>query len=214
MSHIRPNNILSNIMKNIEQCNNTDELIDIIEKYNKRICNIFNTCDENIQIDFIKLLLIKFKCINEDAFNNILPSLKISNINTINILLEWGCNNNDYALCNFVLNHKDDLIKISPDEYFNYEKKTNGNNDNLRLAYLFTHFRIKDTYDNSDDYNNSDNLSSQDDTSDFDTSSESNFSSSESNYSSSDSSDNNNSSDEEDYDYTKNINPKDAIEVD
>ena len=205
MSHIRPNNILSNIMKNIEKCNNIDELIDIIEKYNKRICDIFNTCDENIQIDFIKLLLIKFKHINKDAFNNILPLLKISNISTINTLLEWGCNNTDYVLCNFVLNHKDDLIKIAPAEYFNYEKKTNGNKD---LSYIFTHFRIKDTYDNSD------NLSSQDDTSDFDTSSESNLSSSDSNYSSSDSSDNNNSSDEEDYDYTKNINPKDAIEVD
>lgn len=187
------NHILINIINNIDK-------IDNIDIYNNRICNIFNKCSEEIQVDFIKIMFIKSK-INETTFN----SLKISNIDTIRRLLNWGCVNNNLQLCKFVLNHKDCRLKTN--YYYKLEKLVRGTNQDI--VYLLNSYRIKDTYEtdnnDSDDSNNSDDsdtFSSNDDTSDF-------LDSSDNDLSSTDDEDSNNN-----IKYGKDIDPNDVIDVD
>ena len=97
------NKILINIINN---------KMENLEIYNKRICNIFNKCSEKIQIDFIKLLF----SLNKEPLND----LQISNINTIEELLNWGVINNNIALIHYVFNNKD--IKLDNDFYYSLEK--------------------------------------------------------------------------------------------
>jgi len=132
-------NIMNNNMENLEMCS-------------KRVCDIYNKCSEEVQIDFIKLLFIK----NKQPFDDLI----ISNIHTVKELLKWGCINNE-LLCNYVLNHKD--VLLDNDFYYSLEKLADKNKE---LVYTITHHRIKDTYQ-TDSSSESDSGSNYDDTTDF-----------------------------------------------
>jgi hypothetical protein len=140
MSNQKYNKILINIMNND---------MENLEIYHKRVCDIFNKCSSEVQIDFIKFIFIK----NKHPFDDLI----ISNTNTIKELLKWGCKNNT-SLCEFVLNHKD--ILLDNDFYYLLESLAGINKD---LVYLITHHRIKDIYQ-TDSSSESENY---DDTSDF-----------------------------------------------
>jgi hypothetical protein len=141
---------LIRIINHINNLNNDDEILEYLYTF-KYLNKIFNKSDESIQIDFIKQLLIKIK--SKDTFKDSLPLLKMQNIYTINKLLEWGIDYNDYNLCYFVLNHKDKNIYITINEYYEYENRTN----NKDISLLFSQFRMKEAYnmelhsDNSSD---------------------------------------------------------------
>jgi hypothetical protein len=168
---------MNNNMENLEMCS-------------KRVCNIYNKCSEEVQIDFIKSLFIKNKIPIDD--------LIIYNIYTIKELLKWGCINNS-SLCNYVLNHKD--VLLDNDFYYLLEKLADKNKE---LVYTITHHRIKDTYQNN---SSSESESNYDDTSDFLESSDNS-----SIFSSDLDQDDNN--DIDNIKYGKDINPEDVIDVD
>ena len=146
------NDKLINIMKHINKLKNDDDIIDYLyNNYNNNINIIFNKSDEQIQIDFIKNLLININ--SKHYFKTLFPLLKIQNIYIIKTLLDWGIKYTDYSLCYFVLNHKASNIVITEDEYNNYEQKTN----NKDIALLFSQIRMKEIYNND----NSDNSDSE-----------------------------------------------------
>jgi len=144
MSQLSNNTHIIKIMNHINKLNNDDDIIDYLYNYKNNINTLFNKSDEQIQIDFIKSLLINIKSKHE--FKNLFPLLKIQNIYVVKILLDWGIKYNDHSLCHFILNHKAANIVITEDEYNAYEKKTN----NKDIALLFSELRIKETYNNSD----------------------------------------------------------------
>jgi hypothetical protein len=173
------NKILINII------NNKMNDLDIFEN---RIYNIFNKCDESIQIDFIKLLFI----LDKQPLNN----LTISNIGTIKKLLKWGCVNSNLPLVKYVLTHKD--IKLESNFYYSLENLSKSR----ELVEFITNYRIKDTYENEnddEDNNDSDSYSNSD-------SSSSIFSSDLDNLEE--------DSDTQSIKYGKHINPEDVEEVD
>ena len=179
MHNTKANKVLINIMNN-----NLENL----EIFNKRVCDIYNKCSEEVQIDFIKLVFIK----NKTPFNELI----ISNIHTIKELLKWGCINN-LSLCNYVLNHKD--VLLDNDFYYSLEKLADKNKD---LVYIINYHRIKDVYQ-TDSSSESDSESGSD--SDFDSDSSSIFSSDL---------DEDYNNDYDNIKYGKHINPDDVEEVD
>lgn len=196
------NRILINIIHN---------KMENLDRYYKRVYNIFNKCSVEVQIDFIKLLFIQNK---ETLYTYI---LNITNINTVKELLKYGFSNNNIALIYYVLTNKD--VKLESDFYYSLEKLAKNQ---YLIDFIETH-RIKDVYqvDNradSDSNYDSNNSSSNYDTDITDTDITDSNSDSSSIFSSDlDKTDNDEDEDEEDYKdikYGKHINPKDVIEVD
>ncbi len=149
---------LPKIMKHINKLKNENAIFDYLDDLD--INNIFNKSNEDIQIDFIKLLLSKLK---EDI--KFLLVITISNINTFKTLLEWGIKYDDYNLCYFLFHHKDKKNIITSKDYTSYEEKTK----NKKIALLINEFKIKEAYkydvdsDDSDDTYNSDDSDDSDD---------------------------------------------------
>ena len=190
------NKILINIIHN---------KMEHLDRYYKRVYNIFNKCSVEVQIDFIKLLFIQNK---ETLYTYI---LNITNINTVKELLKYGFSNNNIALIYYVLTNKD--VKLESDFYYSLEKLTKKQ---FLIDFIETH-RIKDVYqvDNSADSNSDSDSSSNYDADITDSSS---IFSSDLDWSSDNDEDDEDDEDEEDYKedikYGKHINPKDVIEVD
>ena len=152
MSRLISNNTdtLVDIMKHINKLKHDDDIIDYLyNNYNNNIYTIFNKSDEQIQIDFIKNLLININ--SKNNFENLFPFLKIQNIYVVKTLLDWGIKINDYSLCYFVLNHKASNINITEEEYQKYEDKTS----NKDISLLFNKIRIKETYNDDSNCNSS-----------------------------------------------------------
>jgi hypothetical protein len=139
---------LIRIINHINKLNNDDEILDYLYTF-QYINKIFNHSNEQIQIDFIKQLLNKIK--SKEKFKDSLPLFKMQNIYTINKLLDWGIDYNDYNICYFVLNHKDKNVYITINEYTEFENRTN----NKELSLLFSEFRMKESY-NMELYSTSD----------------------------------------------------------
>ena len=163
------------------------------------ICNIFNKCSEQVQINFIKLLF---------HFNkNTLNDLNISNINTIKELLKWGVSSNNSTVILYILTHKD--VKLDSDFYYSLEKSAK----NPDLINFIDNYRIKDCCNNSsDDSSNYDDSNSDDNSSDNDDSSS--IFSSDLDRSYDEDEDEEDENNYNDIKYGKHINPKDVIEVD
>ncbi len=153
---------LQKIMKNINKFKYTEDLFDYLDESD--INDIFNKSEEQLQIDFIKLLLSKIK---EDI--KFVIVLTISNINTFKTLLEWGIKYDDYNLCYFLFHHKDKKIVLTNKEYSVYEEKTK----NKKIALLINEFKLKEAY--KYDIESSSESDSNDDDSDSESESESDF---------------------------------------
>ncbi len=155
---------LQKIMKNINKFKYNEDIFDYLDKID--INDIFNKSEEQMQIDFIKLLLSKMK---EDI--KFVLVLTISNNNTFKTLLEWGIKYDDYNLCYFLFHHKDKKIVLTNKDYSAYEEKTK----NKKIALLINEFKIKESYnydiESSDTDNSSSNSDSESSNSDDDSSS-------------------------------------------
>ena len=154
---------LQKIMKHINKFKYTDDIFNYMDDNNIDVNSIFNKSEEQLQIDFIKLLLSKIK---EDI--KFVLVLTISNINTFKTLLEWGIKYDDYNLCYFLFHHKDKNIILTNKDYTLYEEKTK----NKKIALLINEFKLKDSYDDSSDdstdsYDSSNDSSDSTDSSDF-----------------------------------------------
>uniref|UniRef100_A0A6C0HWC6 Uncharacterized protein n=1 Tax=viral metagenome TaxID=1070528 RepID=A0A6C0HWC6_9ZZZZ len=133
---------LQKIMKHINKFKYTDDIFNYMDNINIDVNSIFNKSEEQLQVDFIKLLLSKMK---EDI--KFVLVLTISNINTFKTLLEWGIKYDDYNLCYFLFHHKDKNIILTNKDYTLYEEKTK----NKKIALLINEFKLKDSYDDSTD---------------------------------------------------------------
>jgi hypothetical protein len=143
-------NSLINIINTINKINIFDILLNKINIYSNKIYKIYNDNEEQIQTDFIKAIYIKYKLLSEEInydnhFYNLLPFMKFTNINTIKHLLHWGCDNDEYMLCEYILLHKNIIIPNS--EYQLLEIKAVELNKDF--VFLFTQHRINDSNDSS-----------------------------------------------------------------
>jgi hypothetical protein len=164
---------LHKIMKHINKFKYTDDIFNYMDNNidDININSIFNKSEEQLQIDFIKLLLSKIK---EDI--KFVLVLTISNINTFKTLLEWSIKYDDYNLCYFLFHHKDKNIILTNKDYTLYEEKTK----NKKIALLINEFKLKDSYDDSSDDSSDDSTDSSYDSSDDSTDSSDFFDSSDS----------------------------------
>jgi hypothetical protein len=147
---------LQKIMKHINKFKYTDDIFNYMDN-TIDVNSIFNKSEEQLQIDFIKLLLSKIK---EDI--KFVLVLTISNINTFKTLLEWGIKYDDYNLCYFLFHHKDKNIILTNKDYTLYEEKTK----NKKIALLINEFKLKDSYDDSSDDSTDSSYDSSDDSTD------------------------------------------------